>query len=225
MHRHSTGLGSSVARRLGVAREDVVAAAVRVCDRSGVAGLTVAAVAEEVGCRPPSVYHHVDGLDGLVRAVTLVAAEQLATALVAAGRDAGEGALAAIVTVAHDWGIRHPARYDALRRPLDAADDPDLVAARAAILLPVHDALSSLGIPTADRPQLVAAIVAAVRGCIAADLDAPADDDSLAAEARAAGHQLLIDLVLDHVESVRGRALAAEAPVGTGSIERTRATT
>ena len=77
-----------MARRLGVSRSDIIDAAVRVCDREGLAGLTVAAVAAEVGCRPPSVYHHVDGLDGLLRAVTFVAAEQLVAAMEAAGDEA-----------------------------------------------------------------------------------------------------------------------------------------
>ena len=215
-----------MARRLGVSRGDVVAAAVRVCDREGLHGLTVAAVAADVGCRPPSVYHHVDGLDGLVRAVTFVAAEQLVAVLEGAGRGNGAtGALEPMIAAAHDWGVRHPGRFDALRRPVDADADPELAAARSQVLLPVQDALVALGVPAPRRAALVAALVAAVRGCIAADLDAERDHSTTGA--RTAGRELLVRLLLDHVASLGGGAEpGAGAPrVATGTDDATRATT
>lgn len=199
-----------MARRLGVSREDVIAAAVRVGDRARLDGLTVAAVAAEVGCRPPSVYHHVDGLDGLVRAVTLVAADHLTEQLELAARDTdGRQRLRALLEAAHRWGVEHPARFDALRRPVDPDADPELAAARAAVLLPVQDVLVELGVPPEHRAPLLAALVAAVLGCIAADLDARAvratagRDDVPPDGARAAGHELLVRLLLDHVDAIR----------------------
>ncbi len=229
-----------MARRLGVSREDVIAAAVRVGDRAGLDGLTVAAVAAEVGCRPPSVYHHVDGLDGLVRAVTLVAAIHLTDHLEEVARDTdGRQRLRALLHGAHRWGVQHPARFDALRRPVDPDVDPELAAARAAVLLPVQDALVKLGVPAEHRAPLLAALVAAVRGCIAADIDAWAahagaanagdghnreardrdgrdkdghDGDGQDGDgrdgagrdgARTAGHELLVGLLLDHVDAIR----------------------
>lgn len=204
-----------MARRLGVSREDVIAAAVRVGDRARLDGLTVAAVAAEVGCRPPSVYHHVDGLDGLVRAVTLVAADHLTDRLGVAARETdGRERLRALLEAAHRWGVEHPARFDALRRPVDPDADPELAAARAAVLLPVQDALVELGVPAEHRAPLLAALVAAVRGCIAADLDATTADATTADAttgrdgappdgARAAGHELLLRLLLDHVDAIR----------------------
>lgn len=188
-----------MARRLGVAREDVVSAAVRVCDREGLDGLTVAAVAAEVGCRPPSVYHHVDGLAGLVRAVTFVAAEQLLAALEAARQD-DDRALPRMAAAAHDWGVRHPARFDALRRPVDAGAEPELAAARSQVMLPVQDALIELGVRPRERATLMAALVAAVRGSIAADIDGGDQQDRI--DARAAGRDLLLDLLLDHIAAV-----------------------
>lgn len=205
-----------MARRLGVSRDDVVAAAMRVCDQRGLGDLTVAAVAAEVGCRPPSVYHHVDGLAGLVRAVTFVAAEQLLATLESAAKGI-EDPLAAMAAAAHDWGVRHPARFDALRRAVDADADPELAAARSQVLLPVQDALVGLGVPASDRATLLAALVAAVRGCIAADLDAGTNLDPAMAESRATGRQLLLRLVLDHVAEVGAAARSGERAAATGT--------
>lgn len=195
-----------MARRLGVSRDDVVAAAVRIGDRDGLDGLTVAAVATEVGCRPPSVYHHVDGLDGLVRALTLVAADHLTSQLQLAARDAdGLEALRAILLAAHRWGVGHPGRFAALDRPVEPSADPELAAARAGVLLPVRDVLVELGVPAARRRPVLAALVAAVRGCIAAELALGriGDDNGSMDATLAAGHELLVRLLLDHVDAIR----------------------
>lgn len=195
-----------MARRLGVSREDVVAAAVRIGDRDGLDGLTVAAVAAEVGCRPPSVYHHVDGLDGLVRALTLVAADHLTSELQQAGREAhGLERLRAMLLAAHRWGVDHPGRFDALHRHVDPRADPDLAEARAGVLLPVQDVLVELGVPVERRAPVLAALVAAVRGCIAAELDAGGDsgDDATIDAPPTTGHELLVRLLLDHVDAIR----------------------
>lgn len=194
-----------MARRLGVSREDVVTAAVRICDRDGLDGLTVAAVATEVGCRPPSVYHHVDGLDGLVRALTLVAADHLTGQLQLAARDVdGLEALQAMLLAAHRWGVDHPGRFDALRRPVAPDADPELAAARAGVLLPVQDVLVELGVPAARRAALLAALVAAARGCIAAALDVGSTGDDAPMDAPLpAGRELLVRLLLDHIDAIR----------------------
>lgn len=199
-----------MARRLGVSREDVIAAAVRVCDRDGSDGLTVAAVAAEVGCRPPSVYHHVEGLDGVLRAVTLVAAAHLVDELQDAIRDQeGVAAVRAVVSAARQWGLAHPGRFAALRTPVGPDADPELAAARAAVLLPVQDALAAAGVPRAQRPALVAALVAAVRGCISADLDAETRGTATPADARTVGHDLLVELLLGHIAQSADRPAVA----------------
>lgn len=52
-----------MAARLGITQNDVYEAVVRLW-RKGEDRLTVAAVAKELGCAPPSVYHHLpNGLD------------------------------------------------------------------------------------------------------------------------------------------------------------------
>jgi hypothetical protein len=164
----------------------------------------------------------VDGLDGLVRAVTFVAAEQLLAALESAAEDAGDETLPRMVDAAHTWGVQHPARFDALRRPVDADAEPELAAARSQVMLPVQDALISLGVPAPDRATLMAALVAAVRGCIAADIDGGDEQDRI--DARAAGRELLVELLLQHIAAAGGRA--EEPAAAPGRLDdATRATT
>jgi AcrR family transcriptional regulator len=54
-------------RRAGLSPERVVAEAAAVADEVGLRQLTLAAVAQRFGVALPSLYKHVDGLDGLQR--------------------------------------------------------------------------------------------------------------------------------------------------------------
>lgn len=62
-----------MARRAPLSRADVLLGAVAVADRGGIAALTMRALADEVGVKPMSLYHHVAGkedvLDGIVDVV------------------------------------------------------------------------------------------------------------------------------------------------------------
>ena len=115
-----------MARRLGVSRQDVIDAAVRLSDEHGLEELTVAAVADAVGCRPPSVYHHVDGLAGLSRAVALVVAEELLPVLQRAveGRE-GMEAVRSLVQTSRAWGAANPQR-ELTMRYVDPDNDASL---------------------------------------------------------------------------------------------------
>lgn len=61
------------ARRPPLDRQQVLAGAIAVADRDGIAALTMRSLADEVGVKPMSLYHHVQGkddvLDGIVDAV------------------------------------------------------------------------------------------------------------------------------------------------------------
>ena len=53
----------------GLSRESVVAAAEAVAERDGFAGMSLRAVAVELGVSPTAIYHHVAGKDELIDAV------------------------------------------------------------------------------------------------------------------------------------------------------------
>ena len=79
--------------RQRVDRAQIVQIAVTLADEMGFEAVTLAAGAEKLGIRIPSLYHHVDGLPGLRSAVTLWAYQNLHTALQgAAVGKGGEGA-------------------------------------------------------------------------------------------------------------------------------------
>lgn len=61
---------SSTGARTALSRERVLDGAVRVADAGGIASLTIRSIADELGTKPMSIYHYVDGkediIDGIV---------------------------------------------------------------------------------------------------------------------------------------------------------------
>ena len=70
-----------MARKAGIDHQAVVATATRIADERGLDALTLATVAAELGIRSPSLYAHVEGLDGLTRLLALEGARRMATTL------------------------------------------------------------------------------------------------------------------------------------------------
>ena len=93
----------------------VIRAAADLADELGnVEHVTLAGVAAHFGVRVPSLYHHVDGLAGLVRGVSLLSLLELADCMreAARGKQGGE----ALIAVAHAYrrfGRAFPGRYTA----------------------------------------------------------------------------------------------------------------
>ena len=122
-----------MARRRGVDKDAVIAAAVAIVDHDGWAALSLARVADELGIQAPSLYSHVEGLPGLRREVAHLATQQMGEALrdAALGRS-GREALEAVSHAFRTWALAHPGRYDATLWPLDADDEERVAAARRA---------------------------------------------------------------------------------------------
>jgi AcrR family transcriptional regulator len=103
--------------RAGLDREAVLRAAVRIVDRRGFAGLTMAGLAAELNVRPPSLYSHYDSLADIEDALTLLGLE----GLLAAARDAAVGlsggaAIDALARSHRRFGREHPGLYAATLR-------------------------------------------------------------------------------------------------------------
>jgi AcrR family transcriptional regulator len=103
-------------------------------DEVGWDKLTLAALAERVGVRLPSLYKHLESLDALRQQVAALATRQLADALTAAalGRS-GSDALRAVADAYRDFGRKHPGRYQATVRAPAADDEAHTAAADAAL--------------------------------------------------------------------------------------------
>ena len=95
--------------RAGLDTERVVDAAAAIADAEGLDAVTLARVAGGLGVRAPSLYNHVDGRAGLLRALALRGVRELTAALrdAAVGRS-GADALAATARAYRAYAGAHP---------------------------------------------------------------------------------------------------------------------
>lgn len=117
--------------RSGLDAARVVEEAARVADAEGLAAVTLARVAQELGVRAPSLYNHVDGLPGLLRQLSLLSLAELTGVMrdAAVGR-AGADAVRALASAYREYALAHPGRYASTVRAPNPDDDA-LVAAGA----------------------------------------------------------------------------------------------
>ncbi len=132
--------------RRGLSRAVVVDTAAGLADRDGFDELTLGAVAAELRVRPPSLYNHVSGLDGLRRDLALRGVSELGERIrdAAVGR-AGADALTALAGAYRAYARERPGLYRALQRAPDAGDS-ELAAAAARLLQPVMAVLAGFGL-------------------------------------------------------------------------------
>lgn len=109
-------------RRPRLNRSKVVDAAVALVDRDGPEALTVAALADTVGVKPPSLYNHIDGLGALQAAVALRALAELGAKVerAAVGRS-GPRALRAVALAYRDFALARPGLYALTQRSYEDA--------------------------------------------------------------------------------------------------------
>lgn len=103
-----------MAKRVGIDRDAVVRAAAKIADDEGWDALTLARLAKKLRVRPPSLYNHVGGLEGLRRELKLLALRDLNAALARAtigkSRDDAVRGLAAAYRA---FVKQHPGTYAA----------------------------------------------------------------------------------------------------------------
>jgi AcrR family transcriptional regulator len=106
-----------VGKKAGLTTEDVIGAAASLADAHGLRALTLARLADELGIKPPSLYNHVDGLEGLHLELAMLAGDELTVEVGRAveGRDA-EDAVRAVCHVLRDFARKHPGLYEAHAR-------------------------------------------------------------------------------------------------------------
>jgi AcrR family transcriptional regulator len=152
--------------RQGLDRDRVVAVAAVIADAEGLEAVTLARVAAELGVRSPSLYNHVEGLDGLRRGIALLALRELGDALRAAatGR-AGTDALVALADAYRAYARAHPGRY-VLTQYLPRPKDPELDAAAGAVVQVVLDALRAYALADEDGIHAARAFRATIHGFV-----------------------------------------------------------
>ena len=150
--------------RVGLDRAAVVAAAARVADAEGLAAVTLARVAGDLGVRPPSLYNHVDGLYGLLHDLAVHAVRLLDGVVrdAAVGR-AGADALVAIADACRAFAVRHPGLH-ALTVRAPAPGDEELAAVSESVVAVFLAVLRAQGIEGDDAIHRTRALRAAVFG-------------------------------------------------------------
>lgn len=135
-------------------------------DQDGWAQLTLVGLAARLGVRQPSLYKHIDSLDGLHRGISVLAKRELGDVIsrAAVGR-AGRDALVAVCLAYRAWVHAHPGRYAAtVRAP--APDDLEDQEASAEVVAVVVDVLAGFGLQGERAIDAARTVRSAVHGFV-----------------------------------------------------------
>lgn len=152
--------------RAGLTRDSVVETAAIMADEVGLNSLTLAALAERLGVRQPSLYKHLDSLAGLHRSVSLLAKRELGDAI--SGAAVGRSGADAIFAMSHayrDWSIRYPGRYDVSQTPPAPGDVEDETTMAAAIQI-IADVLTAYRLDGDDSIDAIRAFRSILHGFV-----------------------------------------------------------
>ena len=152
--------------RAGLTSQKVVDEAARVADEVGWDRLTLAAVAERLGVRLPSLYKHVPSLEALRAEVRAQATRELADALARSVLGcAGGEALRNLAAAYRRFARQHPGRYAAtITAP--SPDDAEHLAAAAAALEVIEAALRGYHLEGDDAIDAARALRASLHGFV-----------------------------------------------------------
>jgi AcrR family transcriptional regulator len=156
--------------RAGLTEDLVVAEAERMADEVGLENVSMAAVAQRLGVRQPSLYKHVASLPALRRAIGLRTTTALTSELAraAVGRS-GEDALMAMAKAFRAWVKAHPGRYQAGQRAPEPGDTAYEAAAADAIEL-FRSVLTSFELSGEDAIDAIRSLRAAMHGFVSLEL-------------------------------------------------------
>ena len=141
-----------MSHRVGLTTEIVMDTAMKIADKEGLGQLTLSRVAEELGVRTPSLYEHVEGLDGLIKHLRLkgfrLLSQQLQRSVIGVS---GDDAIRGFADSFRHFVKEHPAVYS-LTVESDIRDGEEIQSAAEEIIDTIQAVLKSYGI---DKEQLV----------------------------------------------------------------------
>lgn len=135
------------ATRTRLSRPIIVDLALQIVDDADLSALTLAKVADVAGCKAPSLYNHVGGLDDLLDELCLRATADFSSTL----RDSvvakvGDDAVRAYADTWREYVRTRAGRYQATLRPMPHRADDHADATRG-MTIPAGSILSTIGIP------------------------------------------------------------------------------
>jgi AcrR family transcriptional regulator len=159
-----------MAKRVGIDKDAVVRAAVKIADDHGWDSLTLARVAKKLGIRSPSLYNHVGGLEGLRRELKLLALRDLNAALsratIGKSRDDAVRGLAAAYRA---FVKRHPGTY-AATMVAAPKNDPAMEAAASNIVETILSVLGGYGLDRREGLHAIRVLRSTVHGFAALEI-------------------------------------------------------
>ncbi|TFV97047.1 TetR/AcrR family transcriptional regulator [Leifsonia flava] len=156
--------------RAGLNRDRVADEAAAMADEVGLNRLTLAALADRLGIRQPSLYKHIDSMAGLHRDIAVNAKRDLGEVLARAsvGR-AGADAISAMSHAYRDWALKHPARYEASNRMPAPGDVEDEAVSLAAIQV-IADVLTAYSLEGDDAVDAIRTFRSALHGFVSYEI-------------------------------------------------------
>lgn len=157
--------------------EDVTAAGVRVLEREGLKGFSLSSVAADLGVKPPSLYHHLRGIEGLKEAVA-VEGWSLLVQSVPPLPDDPRAALRTLATSYRAFTLAHPDLYRLMGETPFRADNPRL----QPLTVEALRLFQSLEVPPEHAVHLVRGLRSVLHGFVQLELAgqfqlyAPAED-------------------------------------------------
>lgn len=123
--------------RRGLDLSTIIEAAAGMADRDGIEAVTLASLAAELGIRSPSLYNHVNGLNGLKIELAIYGLQLLTGAITEAleGKS-GDEAMHAVGAAYIAFARRHPGLYElTLKEPDDGHERYESIASQLVELL------------------------------------------------------------------------------------------
>ena len=136
-------------RSARLSRDSIVNAALTFLDRDGWDGLTINALANQLGTKGPSLYNHVHSLDDLRRTVRMRVVGDIIDMLNTVGQGrTPDDAVMVMASAYRSYAHHHPGRYSAFTRMPLGGDDPEFTEVTRAAAAPVISVLSAYGLDT-----------------------------------------------------------------------------
>lgn len=153
--------------RAGLGRQRVSDEAAALADEVGLDQLTLAALAERLGVRQPSLYKHIDSMADLKRSISLQAKRDLGEALMRAsvGRSGSE-AVRTMAQAYRGWAHLHPGRYQAAQLAPAAGDTEDEEVSSTVVQI-IADVLVAYDLDGDDAIDAIRAFRATLHGFVA----------------------------------------------------------
>ena len=156
--------------RVGLDHQRVLAGALELANQEGLNTLTLGRLAKHLNVKPPSLYNHVAGLEGLRRDLSLQGFEVLGQVLQAATvAKTGGAALRAAAYAYRDFAKTQPSLFEATIRTVEDEDEPLREAGHAA-LKTLQAVFASLGLDGDEAVHAIRSYQAALTGFLLLEL-------------------------------------------------------